>query len=157
MDRMMIVTIVKKYKWAAVILALGLILLLLPEKETQANESVITQESINILPIEEALAEILSQVQGAGKVKVMLTEAMGQETLYQNDTSGTNDKQDTVIISDSDRNELGLVRQINPPVYMGAIVLCQGADSPAVRLSLVEAVSAVTGLSTDKIMVLKMK
>ena len=157
MDRMMIVTIVKKYKWAAVILALGLILLLLPEKETQANESVITQESINILPIEEALAEILSQVQGAGKVKVMLTEAMGQETLYQNDTSGTNDKQDTVIISDSDRNELGLVRQINPPVYMGAIVLCQGADSSAVRLSLVEAVSAVTGLSTDKIMVLKMK
>ena len=157
MDRMIFIDALKKYKWAAVILVVGIILLALPEKKVQANDPVITQESTNILSIEEALAEILSQVQGAGKVKVMLTEAMGQETLYQNDTSGPNDKQDTVIISDSDRNELGLVRQINPPVYMGAIILCQGADSPAVRLTLVEAVSAVTGLSTDKIMVLKMK
>ena len=157
MDRMIFIDVLKKYKWAALILVVGIILLALPEKEIRVNDPVITQESTNILPIEEALAEILSQVQGAGKVKVMLTEAMGQETLYQNDTSGTNDKQDTVIISDSDRNELGLIRQVNPPVYKGAIVLCQGADSPAVRLSLVEAVSAVTGLSANKIMVLKMK
>lgn len=157
MDRMMIIDTLKKYKWATIVLLLGVFLLALPEKEASLDEPGIIPQTTNILSVEEALAEMLSQVQGAGKVKVMLTEAKGEETLYQNDTSGTNDKQDTVIISDSDRNELGLVRQINPPEYMGAIVLCQGADSPAVRLSLVEAVSAVTGLSSDKIKVLKMK
>ena len=62
----------------------------------------------------------------------------------------------TVIIS-SNREESGLIQQIHPPIYQGAIILCQGADSAAVRLSIVDAVANVTGLSTDKITVLKMK
>ena len=43
------------------------------------------------------------------------------------------------------------------PVYQGAIILCQGADSPSVRLAITQAVSKVTGLPTDRIAVLKMK
>ena len=41
--------------------------------------------------------------------------------------------------------------------YTGAVILCQGADSATVRLQIVEAVSVYTGLSSNKIMVLKMK
>jgi len=40
---------------------------------------------------------------------------------------------------------------------MGAVIVCQGADDPQVRLSIVDAVSKVTGLGSDKISVLKMK
>jgi stage III sporulation protein AG len=40
---------------------------------------------------------------------------------------------------------------------MGAIVLCQGADVPSVRLAIVDAVSKVTGLVANQISVLKMK
>jgi len=36
-------------------------------------------------------------------------------------------------------------------------VVCQGADDPAVRLAVSQAVSSVTGISTDRISVLKMK
>ena len=61
------------------------------------------------------------------------------------------------MTTDSDRNETGLVHQINPPVYLGAVVLAQGADNPVVKLSIVEAVSKVTGLGADKISVLKMQ
>jgi stage III sporulation protein AG len=43
------------------------------------------------------------------------------------------------------------------PQYLGAIVVCQGADRSDVRLAIVEAVSALTGLGADKISVLKMK
>lgn len=39
----------------------------------------------------------------------------------------------------------------------GAVVLCSGADNSAVRLCVTNAVSAYTGLGSDKITVIKMK
>ena len=66
-------------------------------------------------------------------------------------------KTSTVILSDSTRGQEGLVCQVNPPTYLGAVVLCQGADLPSVRLSITEAVSNATGLGYHKITVLKMK
>ena len=41
--------------------------------------------------------------------------------------------------------------------YRGALIVCAGADSPQVRLDLVNAVAGLTGLSTDRITVVKMK
>ena len=96
-------------------------------------------------------------------VQVMLTLASGEETLYQTNEDysigdNTNTKRsDTVTVTDAQRNETGLIRQQNPPKYLGAIVVCNGADSPEVRLAVVEAVSKVTGLGADDISVLKMK
>ena len=37
--------------------------------------------------------------------------------------------------------------------FAGAVVVCQGAGSPQVRLRVVESVSAFTGLGTDRIVV----
>ena len=96
-------------------------------------------------------------------MQVLLTTERGEETIYQTDShtsvGGDNNSAqvETVIISGSERNQSGLIKQINPPTYMGAIVVCQGADSPIVRLAIVEAVSKVTGLGADRISVLKMK
>lgn len=160
MDWMKVTQFMKKYKWPMVILLVGFVLILLPTGAgSKAQDSGIIEAPDNILSVEEALSEILSKVHGAGKVRVMLTVASGEETTYQCNSSiseNGSQKIDTVIISDSDRKEQGLIRQINPPVYLGAIIVCQGADSPAVRWTLIEAVSAVTGLRTDKISVLKM-
>ena len=39
----------------------------------------------------------------------------------------------------------------------GAVVVCQGADQPYVRLDVTNAVAAYTGLGSDKISVIKMK
>jgi stage III sporulation protein AG len=64
---------------------------------------------------------------------------------------------ETVIITDAQRAQQGLVKQVNPPVYLGAVVVCQGADRASVRLAIVEAVANATGLGADKISVLKMK
>ena len=93
----------------------------------------------------------------------MLTVSTGEQTLYQTnndystDANGSQEKTDTVTVTDSQRNETGLIRQVNPPIYLGAVIVCEGADNPAVRLSITEAVSRITGLGTDKISVLKMK
>jgi stage III sporulation protein AG len=66
-------------------------------------------------------------------------------------------RKETVIITDSQRNESPLVLQVLPPEYMGAVIVCQGAENVQVRLAIVEAVCNATGLGADKIAVLKMK
>ena len=149
-----------KFRWPCLILFVGIILLLIPNGSSKKPEQEgIIEKGDNILSVEETLSEILSMVQGAGKVRVMLTVSSGEETLYQNNcliSENGNEKQDTVIMTDSERNEKGLVRKVIPPEYLGAIIVCQGADDPTVRLNLIEAVSNVTGLRSDKISILKM-
>ena len=41
------------------------------------------------------------------------------------------------------------------PVYLGAVVVCQGAGSSGVRLAVTEAVAALTGLPADRITVVQ--
>ena len=137
--------------------------MLLPGNDKTQTSSGITQQGDNILSVEEKLGRVLSKIQGAGEVVVLLTEAYGEEIIYQidRDTSQSDSssslREDTVTITDSQRNEQGLVKQQNPPRYMGAVVVCQGGDKPTVRLAIIDAISKVTGLGADKISVLKMK
>ena len=154
-----------KYKYAVVVLMIGLVLLLMPGKQSKQTETVKDPAAIAGQKTfsEYSLAQILQSVEGAGKVKVLLSMGTGEETVYQTDTeassSGDSSEQTikTVIVTDSQRSESGLIRQINPAAYKGAIVVCQGANSPAVRLAVTQAVSKITGLGTDSICVLKMQ
>lgn len=155
----------KKYKYAAIILIIGLMLMWLPsklEKKENNNTTQSIQES-EMNDDEQNLKDILSKIKGAGRVEVLLTRAVDSETQYQSngnytsDESGENNTVTTVIVTDSSRNESGLVQRKIAPIYRGAVVVCDGAEDPAVRLALVEAVSKVTGLSTNHISVLKME
>lgn len=154
-----------KYKYAILVLLVGLVLLLIPGKSTQIKKADIPIETVKSQQMftQEALEEILQTVQGAGRVKVLLSMATGEETVYQADSESTSGGDDsdssikTVIITDAQRNESGLIRQVNPAVFQGAIVVCQGADNPTVRLTITQAVSKITGLGADAICVLKMQ
>lgn len=146
-------TLLKSNWYVIVIIALGIFLLLLPsDSNAPEEEAIVTQPSTNL---QQELSQILSQIQGVGQVQVLLTVAEGERFVYQTDESGTSI--DTVIVSDENRVESGLICQVIPPTYRGAIVVCQGADRPEVQLKVVEAVSKVTGLGSDRITVLKMK
>ena len=150
----------KKYGYVALILGAGIFLMLLPGKDREAQTPQSTVAETQSAPsTQEALEESLSHIDGAGKVKVLLTLSEGESTIYQSDSSTAADtiKIETVIITDENKAQHGLVQQVNPPVYLGAVVVCQGADSAAVRLAVTEAVADATGLTTDKITVLKMK
>lgn len=149
----------RKYKYALLILFLGAILMMWPGSN-EKEQTVISQPADNILTMEEKLEDILRTIAGAGKVRVMLSVKTGEEVVYQTDdrytSEGTVDSSDTVMVTDSNRTQSGLISKVLPPIYQGAVVVCQGADSPQVRLDVVEAVSKITGLSTDKIAVLKL-
>lgn len=168
MDRINIIdlgsTFLKKYRYALIVILAGMILLTLPTgKSPKESSPVLSDQEQTAIPLEQSLSELLCMIKGAGNVKVLLTEAQGERILYQTDenrSSGehTNDiRSNTVLITQDDRSETGLVKQRIPPVYQGAVILCQGADSAGVRLSIVEAVTCVTGLTSDKITVLRMK
>ena len=148
---------ISKYKFALLILAIGLFLMSFPGTKA-APEPSSDRIAVQNETLEQKLSSILSRIDGVGKVEVLLTEAVGSELIYQTDgTSDRNGKQDTVIITDEGRRESGLVRQVVAPVYQGAIVVCQGGGIASVRLAVIEAVANVTGISTSRITVLKMK
>lgn len=154
--------ILKQYKYVALILVLGLMLMLLPEKpkEEPANTTVVTQETDNA---EEQLEDILSQIQGVGRVRVLLTVSRGEQVIYvydedRSDTAESeSERREAVVITDGNREQTGLVSQVVSPTYLGAVVVCQGGDRPDVRLAVVDAVCNATGLTANKISVLKMK
>ena len=153
-----------KYRYAALILLIGIGLMLLPEGiSSKKTETIAVNKQPETVSDSEQLAMILEQIHGAGKVQVLLSVKTGEEVLYQTDTKTDSSENadthhvDTVIVSDSGRQESGLVRQIIPPVYLGAVVVCEGGDSSAIRLEITEAVSKITGLGADRIVVLKMK
>ena len=155
-----------KYKYVALVLLIGIVLMLLPvERETtqQAPQSQPEETKQEPMELQEQLSRLLSQMEGAGKVRVLLTQATGEKTHYQTDEDHTaaerseTNRTDTVILTDSNRNQTGLVCQTDPPTYLGAVVLCQGAENSTVRLAITQAVSNATGLGYHKITILKMK
>lgn len=151
---------VQKYKYVCAIIFIGLVLMLLPVKN-EANEKHIatSSEDGEAISVEDKLSDLLSLVRGAGEVHVLLTTLSGEEIVYKTDDRGNGESinTNTVIITDSNRNQSGLIQQKNSPVYRGAIVVCEGADNPEVRLSITDAVRNATGLRSDQISVLKMK
>jgi stage III sporulation protein AG len=158
-----IFSVIKKYRYPILILLLGILLMTIPMKtKTQTPQQTVPTYSQK----EDAatqLKQLLSCIQGAGKVELYLSVAEGEVTHYLQDEEisadgSTSDiHRDTVIVTGADKAQSGIVMQVTPPKYLGAVVVCQGADSAAVRLAMVDAVSKATGLGSDKITVLKMK
>lgn len=153
-----------RYKYAFLVLLLGIGLMCIPtKKEGPIVDKQIQEDQPEQKNLDQQLSEILSRIDGAGEVKVLLSEAKGEQILYQSDTTvsqdtnGSDTRSETILITDEDRRQSGLIHQKNPPVYQGAIVIAQGAGVPAVKLALTEAVSRITGLGADKISVHKMK
>lgn len=150
----------KKLKYPALILLLGVVLLLWPSKEKREEvppEPVTVQEP----DVQAQMEAVLSCIDGAGQVRVLLTKQSGDENVYQTDSSESHDADgsadSTVSTVFSGGDELPVVRKIVYGEYRGAVVVCEGAERASVRLALVNAVAGLTGLSADRITVIKMK
>jgi len=163
-----------KFRYPLLMLLLGMVILVIPvgraakqEKTTSSEPSQAAPADDGIDATEARLEAILSRIDGAGRVQVMLTFAAGEKTVYQQDSdeevsteSGKEQRKTgkkTVLASAGSSQEEPVEVQTIPPAYRGAVVVSDGADSAAVRLNLVNAVSSLTGLGADKITVIKMK
>lgn len=158
-----------RLKYPALILLLGIGLMLLPSgKKTEANTAaeepsgvVAPQEAFSLETFTRELEASLGTIQGAGKVKLVLTlEDQGKQT-YQSDhrTVRSGDESEDVweTVFDSHGNGEPVLVRRNLPAFRGALVICEGGDHSGVSLGIKEAVSSLTGLGMDRITVLKME
>ena len=158
----------QRYKYALLVVAAGVVMMALPAlsgggETTQARQQSVQEVEFGTEELEERVEAVLSQMDGVGQAEVVLTLRSGPGQVLAQDSQnsvreeGSESSQSTVVLSKGSGYEEPVVLQQLSPQYQGALVVCSGGDDPAVRLKVVEAVSALTGLGADKISVSKGK
>ena len=157
-----------RYKFALLVAMVGVVLLMWPtgdDAEGSAVSPQISEGTTTIRELETEMEHILSKINGVGRVDVMLTLQSGTElVLASNATlrySGSPhnpdnyDRSSEIITVSGGGGSDVVVTQERSPQYRGALIVCDGGDSDSVRLKIVEAVAALTGLGTDRIAVVQ--
>jgi len=120
---------------------------------------------------ENKLAKILSEIQGAGSVKVMISYKTGIETVPLIDTKDSNtvteesdtdsarrteqNSVETSIIFNQEKsgNRVPYISKAIMPVVEGVIVTCDGGGDEVVRANIIKAVTVITGVTANKVQV----
>ncbi|MBQ1394401.1 MAG: stage III sporulation protein AG [Lachnospiraceae bacterium] len=126
--------------------------------------------------MESRLTNVLSQVDGIGKVQVMITAKSTQEkvvlkdvpykksTVKEQDGSGTTKEstemtgeEGTVLEKQQDGSENPYITKEIQPEIEGVIVIAQGAEEKRIQAEINDAVVALFSVPSHKIKVMKMK
>lgn len=148
-----------KYQYVLLVIAAGVALLLLPTGGRDSPEEPPAQvegTSFDLEAFEAKLEKTLSQIDGAGETRVVLTlDGGSRQVLARNqDREGDGGSSNTVVTVGKGSGAQDVVPlQTVAPQFRGALVVCPGGGNAQVRLSLIEAVSALTGLGADRISV----
>ena len=114
--------------------------------------------------LETKLESVLSQIKGAGNVKVMITLDGSPELVYamdsnekvSNNTGGsTTTSSSTPILVQTNGTTSPLILTEVLPKVKGVIVVSSGANDISIKLDILNSVSTLLDISTDKINVLK--
>lgn len=149
-----------KYIYVILVIAVGIVLLLLPSggRDSPREETPAREEgaAFDLEAFEKKLEHTLSQVEGAGETKVVLTlDGGSRQVLARNqDRDGDGGSSNTVVTVGRGSGAQEVVPlQTVAPEFRGALIVCPGGGNAAVRLKLIEAMSALTGLGSDRISV----
>lgn len=167
--------LIKKNKFVMIVLLAGLVLILLPTSGSASKNDAsapikAATEDFSLSDQETRIAAALSKIDGAGKVTVVLTlkctteQVLAKDETESGSTSGKGDSSEyssertftNVIVSSGSSNESPVTLKYIYPEYLGALIVSEGADNAEVKYQLVKAVSGLTGLGADKIIVSKM-
>lgn len=126
--------------------------------------------------MENKLEQAISVMDGAGKVKVIITVSASKEEVVEKDVPTVRNntiesdaeggsrnvnemdaKEETVYVKKSDGSTAPYVKKTIQPVIEGIVVVAQGGDSPKVKKNITEAIVALFDIEPHKIIVVKMK
>ena len=134
--------------------------------ETWARSSKLYDEDI-IINLEQRLANLLSQVDGAGKGEVMIYADSSSEMVpAYNDQLDSRSSEDTgrKSLESSERRELALsgndepvILKVEIPEIKGVVVVAEGADDFLVKQELNNAVCTLLGVPEHRVQILKHK
>lgn len=127
------------------------------EAAAPAEQPLAAAQSDYAAALEDRLEALISQVEGAGQTRVMVTAASGEEAVYATDRSDGADgsSQEQHVLLGSSGAE-GLVETTLPPQVLGVAVVCEGGGNAAVQLRITEIVQALTDVGASHITVAKM-
>lgn len=152
----------ERWKYGLLVMAAGVLLLLLPtgggggDSQSGTEKTSAGQEEFDLENFEEKLSRALSQVAGAGETRVVLTLSGGSRRVLAQDTERGGDggsASTTVTLGRGSGQQEVVALQTVAPQFRGALVVSAGAEDPAVRLRLIQAVAALTGLGSDRVSV----
>lgn len=144
----------------------------------QATTSIVTETSSNNVVVndyidnDKNIEKILSKINGAGKVSVVITYISGKEIVpatdikktenatSEKDTGGgtrnitQNDLENSVVYSEEQNGvkKPVVIKEILPEVK-GVVVVAEGASNAEVKENIIRAVQVLTGVATHKIQV----
>lgn len=135
-----------------------------PEKDNteELTNTTFTQSEEYVMSLENRLTDMISSIENAGQVKVMVTLKSSDEIKYavneniKNDDKSNNYSNNYVIIENKGSKE-GIKTKIIEPEIRGVAVVCSGGDDPLVVSSITSAVTTVLGIGANKVSVSKMK
>ncbi len=113
--------------------------------------------------LSERLEKILSQVEGAGRVKVLISYSQSGEKILAYDSEEENKIEEgrdetnvrNQVVYDSSKTPFVLKEYM--PTPEGVIIVAQGGDNEAVKKQLISGTVALLSIDEHKIEVLKMK
>lgn len=144
------------------------------EKESVLNNtesSIIFTNTASEKTLETKLAEILSMINGAGKVDVMISYVNEVEKIPMTDTKVTTtvvsekdsnggerkteetSTEENIIYEESNNLKSPVVKQSILPEIVGVIVVAEGANNIAVKENLIKAVEATVNVPSHRIQV----
>ncbi len=145
--------------------------------EEEINREVLEDDNLEYcLQLEQRIEELLSQMDGVGKVHAMVTlvsskelivekdEPVSRSTVTESDGSGgtrsTNESSyeyETIYKTDGDGNKIPYVIKKIEPQIQGITVVAQGGGNALVQKNISEVLEALFHVDAHKIKVVKMK
>lgn len=146
------------------------------EETGELNNNVCYDLESYVGNLEKRVEEMLSDMEGAGKVQVMITVSdTGTEILEKDREVNTTDleeadnvggqrkntesgqREEAVYIRDAEGNEIPYVVQRKLPEVTGVVVVAEGAGNVKVKENIIGAVGVLFNLNEHRIKVIKMK
>lgn len=129
-------------------------------KDTNENENLSYQEYTSQL--ENKLTELISSIDGVGECRVMITLENTTESVYATDVEIKNDdnsinQKDEYVIYDSDKGEAPVLIKEYLPKVQGVTVVCMGGENTAVKEKIIESVTSLFNIPTNRVSVSKIK
>lgn len=122
-----------------------------------SSDNVMSQHEISMIDreyeerIKTELEEVISKIKGVGDVTVMVTTSGSTRMVYAKDVQKDELEQRTenVIVG----NKEALVESVSYPQIEGVLVVCSGGESAEVKEKVINAVSTVLNISSNRVYV----
>ncbi len=159
----------KKLLLLLVSAVVGIAFLLLSElfdfesQKVQSETPATTDEYADI--IESKLTKLISSIEGAGETVVMVTVETGEENVFAKEVKSDEDTNENrasssyeyeyVVIKSGSSAEGGMLLKVIEPEIRGVAIVCDGGENAKVRENIINTVSSVLDIKTNRISVCK--